>query len=139
MLHRRRGLEGVERHKARRAREDGATRLRDRVPALASLRLEFEEYRADGGIAEPGHVRKVVVERAPALFVVPCHEPACGGEGHDVTADVMRALESRAGRFEGEDRCDGECGGAVCGRLLRYVGLATYDEAAGAGPRPRAD
>ena len=126
MLNRRRGLEAVERQRARRQREDDAARLETEVPGLESLRLEIEECLADGAIAEPAHVKRVVVASAPALFFLPCHERTCLEGGHDVTAEVMRALKGKNERFSGEHTCGGHAGTVPCGRLLKYVGSATY-------------
>ena len=129
MLNRRRGLEAVERQRARREREDSAARLRIEVPSLESLRLEIDECGADGAIVVPAHVKRVVVESAPALFFLPCHERTCLEGGHDVTAEVMRALKGHNERFSGEHTCSGACGPAPCGRSLKYVGFATYGAA----------
>jgi hypothetical protein len=126
MLNRRRGLEAVERQRERRQREDDAPRLHDEVPMLDSLRLEIEECRADGVIAEPAHVKRIVVESAPALFALACHERTCVGGGHDVTDEVMRALRSHNQRFSGEHACGGQCGAAPCDRILKYAGFASY-------------
>jgi hypothetical protein len=93
---------------------------------LDSLRLEVEERRAGGVVAETSHIRRVVVDHAPALFVLPCGDPSCKDGGHDVTFAIMRSLERNITRFEGEDICGGRIGTATCSRVLKFVGIATY-------------
>jgi hypothetical protein len=68
----------------------------------------------------------VLVDRAPALFFVPCGDPRCVDGGHDLTHAIMRSLHAGETRFEGEDRCHGSVGSSECGHTLLYVGLATY-------------
>ena len=59
--------EAAERFAERRRREEEAPRLATEIPALESLRLNVEERRAPGGsMSEAAHVRRIVVERAPA-------------------------------------------------------------------------
>lgn len=118
--------EAAVRAAERRRREDEAQRLSDRVPELASLRLEIDERRP--GLASPdvSHVKRVVVESAPALFDIACCDRSCKDGGHDVTRMVLAELERGAERFEGEDVCHGSIGGATCGRVLHYVGVASY-------------
>lgn len=123
---RRRKTEAAERFAERRRREDAAPRLRERAPDVASLKLEVEESHDTTGTAHAKHVRLVVVERAPALFVLPCGDSACEGGGYDITDTVMRALEAHAESFTAEDRCFGTSGNAPCKRTLRVTGTATY-------------
>jgi len=104
----------------RRRREDDAPRLHADVPLLASLSLAIDERRDNSAIAGRSHVRRIVVERAPALFVMPCSDPDCTGAEHDLTQAIMRALLRAATRFEGESACQG------CSCTLRYVGTAAY-------------
>jgi hypothetical protein len=87
MPERRDGL-AAQRCSLRRRREDEAPRLSGEVPALTSFRLEVEER---AGAAK--YIRRFVINRASALFVVPCGDPRCAGE-HDLTATVMRALRA---------------------------------------------
>jgi hypothetical protein len=108
----------------RRRREDDAPRLRDQVPSLVTLQLEVED--CSGIVAETRYTRRIVVDRPPALFLVPCSDPRCMGDEHDLTADVMRALRSRETAFHGEDACGGTVGPGVCSRVLRFDALATY-------------
>lgn len=119
---RRRRIEAAERVAERRRREDAAPRLREQAPGLTSLKLEIEE----GGSK---HVRLIVLERAPALFAIPCGDPTCEGGGYDITSRVMQGLEARESRFEAEDRCLGTVGTTQCTRTLRAIALAQYKPA----------
>lgn len=121
----RRYSEAAERFAERRRREDEAPRLRTRVPNLASLRLEVEERRASSVVVESRHVRHIV-DSAPALFVLPCSDPACKDGGHDVTSSILRGLLSGAERFDAEDACMGEIGSAHCGRIVKVTAIAKY-------------
>lgn len=116
----------MQRAQERRRREDDAPRLAAEVPNLVSLRLEIVEMRASGSIAESSHIRRVVVESAPALFVLPCRESECRDGGHDLTTRIMQALRRGEERFEGEDACRGSVGSGTCTRTVRYVGTAEY-------------
>jgi hypothetical protein len=108
----------------RRLREDGAPRLRDEVPSLVRLQLDISDRSADAEGSE--HSRRVVVETAPALFLVPCGDPRCTGSEHDLTTLVMTALRSKQTTFHGEDRCGGLVGAGPCSRVLRLDGFAAY-------------
>jgi hypothetical protein len=121
----RRNSEAAQRFAERRRREDAAPRLRTEVPGLVSLNLELTEQGAETTAAMK-HLRRVVVESAPALFEIPCLDPACLDGGHDLTHSIMRALRARASTFEGEDACHGSVRTAACGRVLRYAVVATY-------------
>jgi hypothetical protein len=110
----------------RRRREDEAARLRAEVPRLESLVLEIQETGPGGGLVDQRHIRRIVVEHAPALFDLPCVDRSCEDGGHDVTLEVMRRLREGAARFNGEHTCSGQRGGGQCGRVLRYMGVATY-------------
>ena len=125
-LYNRRVSEAALRAADRRRREDDAPRLRGAVPALDSLRLEIEERRGGGVLAGGAHIRRIMVEHAPALFDLPCGDRACKDGGHDLTRTILGALQRGEPRFEGEDRCSGSLGEAPCGSVLRYVGIATY-------------
>jgi hypothetical protein len=123
---RRRNFEAAQRFADRRQREDDAPRLATAVPRLQALRLEVEERRSGVSSAESTHIRRIVVDAAPALFVLPCHDERCRDGGHDVTSVVMHALRAGQPQFEGEDACPGLVGSALCQRVLRYVGIAEY-------------
>jgi hypothetical protein len=123
---RKRKTEAAERFAERRRREDDAPRLKDRVPELATLKLDVEESHDTAGTARAKHVRHIVVDRAPALFALPCGDASCTGGGYDITDAVMRALLAHEEHFEAEDRCYGSIGNAPCRRSLHVVGTATY-------------
>jgi hypothetical protein len=121
-----RNSEASQRFAERRQREDAAPRLRDCVPALATLRLEVEDRRGVANAGDPKHVRLIVVDSAPALFILPCGDRACRDGGHDVTDAVMRSLQSRTARFEIDDPCHGSIGTASCNATMHIVVSATY-------------
>lgn len=127
-MNRWRGGEAAQRFAERKRRQDEAPRLITVIPALESLRLDVEERRAGFALAEATHIRRIVVENAPALFELTCQDTSCNDGGHDLTAVVMRALRARETKFQGEDVCRGRVGTAAveCGRVLRFVGTATY-------------
>jgi hypothetical protein len=110
----------------RRRREDEARRLHDEVPNLRTLKLEVEEHRREATIAETRHVRHIVVDRAPALFELPCNDPACRDGGHDLTDVMAQRLRAQATDFVLEDVCMGDVRGAPCGRVVRVLVTATY-------------
>jgi hypothetical protein len=110
----------------RRQREDEAPRLSQEVPELVSLSLEIEERSEGIGLIQQKHVRRVVVDSAPALFLLPCGDPKCDQGGHDVTQSIMRALRAHNVEFEGEDGCNGSLGAGICRRILHYQGFAKY-------------
>jgi hypothetical protein len=121
----RRFSEAAQRFAERRRREDEAPRLLVEVPDLASLELEVQE-RASETAGAAKYLRKIVVASAPAHFEIPCLDPACVAGGHDVTSSIMRSLRARASIFEGDDACHGSVRTAFCGRVLRFVAVATY-------------
>src|SRR5271165_1243884 len=57
-------------------REQEAPRLRERVPSLATLRLEITDGRGATN-ADPKHVKIIVVDTAPALFALTCGDHGC--------------------------------------------------------------
>ena len=118
--------EALERAQERRRRQDSAPRLIQRVPKLESLRLEIEEHQAGGRVPESTHIRRIVVEHAPALFDIPCLDSHCKDGGHDVTEAILRSLSAGSTSFEGTDPCGGQTGTAPCQRVLHYVGIATF-------------
>jgi hypothetical protein len=122
----RRNPEAQQRAAERRKREDDALRLRAEVPALESLRLQLEERRAGEVIPETAHIRRIVVESAPALFLVPCGDTSCKEGGHDLTNQLMERLRSKAQQFDGEDTCRGQTATGACPRVLRYSATAAY-------------
>ena len=82
------------------------------------------------------YVRRVVLERAPALFEVSCCGPGCEDGGYEVTREILRGLVARSTRFEGQQSCRGRRGPADCGRVLSFVATATYAEPQPIAPTP---
>lgn len=129
MLMNRRKVSEAAMHAAeRRERESAAGRLLTQVPRLATLEIAIEERRGNMKIGETRHVRRFVVDRAPALFELPCTDRRCTDGGHNLTHQVMNSLRAMAERFEGEHTCDGNIGQDGCDRILRYTGIATYHD-----------
>jgi len=110
----------------RRRREDEAPKLHGQVPSLTSLEIRIEE-RAGWGVGATKHIRRIMVDRAPALFLVPCGDPRCAEGEHDLTIDVMRALRSRQTSFQGSDDCAGAIGTAACPRVVHFDATAEYE------------
>ena len=123
---RRRNIERDERRELRRQRETAAGKLLQKVPDLTSLSIAIHETKPNGCIHETHYIRRVVIEHAPALIHVPCSHPNCTDGGYDVTREVLFALTAHQARFEGEHACRGMAGSCDCGRVLRFVGTATY-------------
>jgi hypothetical protein len=121
-----RSREASERFAERRRREDEAPRLREELPALKTLRLEVEEHRGTSAVAETKHVRIVIIDRAPALFIVPCGDSECREGGHDITGEVMDRLRQGIAEFVVEDKCFGNVRDVACGRIVRVLAAATY-------------
>ena len=118
--------EAQERFAERRRKEDEAPRLHDEAPDLRSLRLVIEESRGNTSLAEARHVRIVVVDRAPALFVLPCGDSDCRDGGHDVTREVMNHLRGRETDFVVTESCHGTVRDVPCGRIVHVKASATY-------------
>jgi hypothetical protein len=118
--------EGSARFAERRQREREAPRLRAEVPELSSLRLEVEEQRSSTTVPESKHVRHVVVDHAPALFVLMCGDSSCRDGGHDITHMMLRHLQHGETEFEVEDPCSGSVGMGQCGRVMYVRARATY-------------
>jgi hypothetical protein len=127
MMCHRRNYPAAQRCADRRRREDEAPRLCRQVPGLASLRFDIHEQVGVGAI---DYIRRFVIARAPALFLVPCGDPECDG-GHDLTTTVMRALRARAACFRGSDPCVGSVGPTSCARVLCFDATAEYGPAPG--------
>ncbi|HEX8791736.1 MAG TPA: hypothetical protein VF765_12360 [Polyangiaceae bacterium] len=117
--------EAARRYAERLQLEQEAPRLRDRVPALATLRLEITDGRNITS-ADPKHTRIIVVGTAPALFSLMCGDHSCLGGGHDVTIALLDGLRAGATRFEVRDACYGNVGSAECGRTMLVEVTATY-------------
>jgi hypothetical protein len=113
----------ADRFAERRRRENDAPKLCDQVPTLTSLRLDIEERSIVGVIK---HIRRVVIDRAPSLFLVPCGDPRCADGEHDLTSTVMRALFARKTAFHGSKGCTGSLGPSACQRVVHFDGTAEY-------------
>jgi hypothetical protein len=122
----RRDLAAGERFAERREREDRAPRLSETVPALDALTLQIRETSASGSCPEAAHLRRVVVEHAPALIFIVCHDSYCRDGGHDISREVLRALGHGQTEFTGEHRCRGHVGNRDCERTLHFAGAARY-------------
>jgi hypothetical protein len=121
-----RSREASQRFADRRRREDEASRLKEEVPNLRTLRPEVEEHRGTSTVAETKHVRIVLVDRAPALFVLPCGDTDCRDGGHDVTNEVLDRLRHGIGKFTVEDKCFGNVRDVACGRIVHVHATATF-------------
>ena len=76
----RRNNAAAERFAERRRREQDAPRLVDQVPGLLSLEISIDERSGATGVK---HTRRVVVDQAPALFLLPCGDSRCADGEHD--------------------------------------------------------
>jgi hypothetical protein len=112
----------AQRSAERRKREDEAPRLSAEVPRLTSLRIEVVEHVPNGTTK---HV-KLVVDRAPALFVIACGDGTCQEGGHDITREVISALRSQRPEYLGDSSCTGSTGSAPCTRTISYRVAAAY-------------
>jgi hypothetical protein len=123
MMNYRKNSPAALRFAERRRREADAPRLCDQVPDLVSLRLEIEER---SGVTATKHIRRFVIDRAPALFLVPCGDSRCAEGEHDLTTTVMRGLRAHETSFEGSDECMGSVGLSACARVLHFDAIAEY-------------
>lgn len=112
----------------RRRREDESPRLRTVVPRVRSVRLELSESRGQGQV-EFTHIKRIVVENAPSVFMIPCGEPRCHHGSYDLTDFIITGLRRGETRIEATDTCLGDVGTAQCGRVLRCVVVAEYADA----------
>jgi len=122
----RRNKDASARFAERRRREDDAPRLCASVPELETLKLILAERRSEAAHAEVSHVRPIVVAHAPAMFALPCGNPACRDGGYDLTTPIMTALARHQQRIEGDDTCRGHIGRAECARVLHFTVTASY-------------
>ena len=128
MAWQRRDLNARHRMSERWQRQDEADRLLGRIPTLRRLSIAVEERSGYTTIAAVSHVRRVVVESAPALFEIQCSSDECDGGYYDVTYDVLQALKRGVERFDFACTCNGTVRGAACPREARFVGVARFDE-----------
>lgn len=110
-------------------REDDAPRLKATFPELESLKFELDELVDDRAIPGMRRVRHIMVDQAAALFEIPCSDTKCEDGGHDVTDQVLAALESGSQEFEGQHACHGNASEGPCKRVLAFKGIAKF------GPR----
>jgi hypothetical protein len=122
----RRDPEAMQRTAERRDRENLADRLLLRIPNLKSLSIHIAERATDRSGMEVVYTRYIMVDRAPALFDIPCCEKNCRGGGHDLTSEVMAALRNGKTSFEGTDRCAGSVRDVSCPFELHFVAEAAY-------------
>jgi hypothetical protein len=101
--------------------------LTDKVPQLVSLQLEFEDR--SGIVGGSKYLRRVLVDRAAALFLVPCGDARCTSDEHDITSGIMPFLLQGKTSFHGDDACGGSIGDTPCMRTLRFEAVATYTTA----------
>jgi len=127
MAWQRRDLNAQHRMSERWQRQDEADRLMGRIPTLRRLSIAVEERSGYTTIAPVSHVRRVVVESAPALFEIQCSSDECDGGYYDVTYDVLHALKQGVERFEFSCACNGTVRGASCPREAHFVGVARYE------------
>ncbi len=128
MVFTRRDKDAALRAAERRRREDEAPRLLALVPTLRALEISFSA--GTGSTApESTHKRRVVVERAPALFESPCGNPSCKGGGHDLSHVILSSLRHGEQSVSAQDVCHGSVGPAPCGWVLKYQTHARYESA----------
>jgi hypothetical protein len=113
----------IQRATERREREALAPRLLHSCPELRSLRIHIEDRFA---LAVTKHVRHVMVDRAPAYFVIACGDETCDSTGHDITHEVMAALRMKSAVFTSEHPCEGNVGKAICTRTIYFTVTAEF-------------
>lgn len=128
MAYRRDQLESATRRKARHERDDASPRLLARVPRLQSLYFEIEASERGATVRAARHVKRFVVDHAPALFVIHCTDPECADGEHDLTERILKQLAAGKEKFGTEDPCKGRSG--ACTRIVRVTAVATYAPAA---------
>lgn len=109
-----------------RNRERSAPRLIQMAPSVTSLKLTIQERYATTSVKYRKHV---VIQSAPALFVVSCGDERCEFGGHDITSTVMGALRARQTHCSGEHECPGTIGSARCSRRIEFELVAEYQAA----------
>jgi hypothetical protein len=124
-LYRRRDQDRIDATAAQRAREDDSPRLAREVPALRTLRIQFEDRRAGSGLTAMTYSKPIVVASAAASFEIRCMEPRCDGR-HDLTHRILSALRRGQPSFSDESACNGIVGELQCDHVLMYVCTATY-------------
>jgi hypothetical protein len=103
----------------------GTPRLCTLVPRLRALRLELVEQ---GGGAPRHHTRIVLVDQAPAWFVVDCGDERCRHGGYDLTGDLLPRLKRERTDWKITRVCRGRVGSAPCVRQVQCAVHAEYVE-----------
>ena len=114
----------------RRRREDESPRLRAVVPRLKTLRLELSESRGEETQVENTQIKRIAIEHAPSVFMIPCGERRCKHGSYDLTSTILAGLRRGETQIECSDTCYGEVGTARCGRIMKCVAFAEYTEEA---------
>lgn len=102
---------------------EGAPLLRDVVPRLAALKLELVEQ---DGVASRRHTRIVLVDQAPASFIVSCGDERCRHGGYDLTGDVLPRLQRGRAEWKVTRVCNGRIGTSSCRRRAQCFVHAEY-------------
>jgi len=122
----RRITESAKRAIDRRQSENEAKRLHEVVPELASLKLWIKERYLNGSTdMDVSHIRHIMVDRAPAMFDLPCCDRHCTGH-HDLTQAILDALNSGKTEFTGSDMCGGTIKEVNCRLELHFEAKASY-------------
>ena len=96
------------------------------LPAGPRPRQPGDRDRERSGAGGTKHIRRFMVDHAPALFLVACGDPRCTEGEHDLTHEIMRALRARQTSFRGSDDCAGSIGSSSCLRVIHFEGTARY-------------
>jgi hypothetical protein len=110
----------------RRQREDSAPRINEMFPQLSALSIHVDEH---SSVLSPRYVRRVVIQNAPALFILPCSDPNCSDGGHDISSDIIGQVRSKRREFDGSHVCGGWIGSRQCGRTIWFHCEASYSAA----------
>ena len=119
--------EAQERFEERRRREDEARRLHEAIPTLKTLKIDVAELVQGSSIPVARYTKHIVVQRAPALFFLPCGDSDCEDGGYEITREVMLKLTGLTESFDGTLECRGRRkNGAPCTRRLQFGAQASY-------------
>ena len=121
----------------RQEREDRAGKLLLRAPDLTSLSIVVHETRPDGCVSDSHYTRRVVLEQAPALFEVPCSDPACEDGGYEVTWESSTPSPLASGSSRASSHAGGDAVRSTAAGSSRFVATATYAEAREVPALPR--
>jgi len=90
------------------------------------MRLELSESRGDETQVEFSHIKRIALEHAPSVFMIPCGERRCKHGSYDLTSSILSGLRRGETQIEASDTCYGEVGTARCGRVMKCVAFAEY-------------